>query len=118
MVIGLYGFGFMLAALILVFKDPSVLSELVSETSYMISPVNYPINALPRPVQFAAYMIPTTIGIITIREIAITGAWNLLSFSQALIALGALAVLFWIIGLACFQFAENWTKQRGHMGGF
>lgn len=118
MVIGLYGFGFMVAGLILVFKDPSVLTQLVSETTYMISPVNYPINALPRPVQFAAYLIPTTIGIITIREIAITGAWNLLNFSQALLALGALVVVFWTIGLACFRFAENWTKQRGHMGGF
>ena len=118
MIIGLYGFGFMLAGLILVFKDPSVLSELVSETTYMISPVNYPINALPRPVQFAAYLIPTTLGIITIREIAITGFWNLLSFLQTLIILGGLVVLFWSIGLACFKFAEKWTKQRGHMGGF
>ena len=118
MIIGLYGFGFMIAGLILVFKDPSVLTQLVSETSYMISPVNYPVNALPRPVQFAAYLIPTTIGIITIREIAITGAWNLLNFSQALIALLGLALLFWALGLGCFKFAENWTKQRGHMGGF
>jgi ABC-2 type transport system permease protein len=118
MVIGLYGFGFMVAGLILVFKDPSVLTQLVSETTYMISPVNYPINALPRSVQFVAYLIPTTIGIITIREIAITGAWNLLNFSQALLALGALVLVFWGIGLACFKFAENWTKQRGHMGGF
>ena len=118
MIIGLYGFGFMIAGLILVFKDPSVLTQLVSETSYMISPVNYPVNALPRPVQFAAYLLPTTIGIITIREIAITGAWNLLNFSQALIALLGLAFLFWALGLACFRFAEKWTKQRGHMGGF
>ena len=118
MVIGLYGFGFMVAGMILVFKDPSVLTQLVSETSYMISPVNYPINALPKPVQFAAYLLPTTIGIITIREIAITGAWNLLNFSQAVLALGGLAIVFWLLGLATFQFAEKWTKQRGHMGGF
>lgn len=118
MVIGLYGFGFMVAGMILVFKDPSVLTQLVSETSYMISPVNYPVNALPKPVQFVAYLLPTTIGIITIREIAITGAWNLLNFSQAVLALSVLAILFWALGLASFKFAENWTKQRGHMGGF
>lgn len=118
MIIGLYGFGFMVAGLILVFKDPSVLTQLVSETTYMVSPVNYPINALPGPVQLAAYVIPTTIGIITIREIAITGTWNLLNFSQAVIALSGLAFLFWLTGLAVFRFAENWTKQRGHMGGF
>lgn len=118
MVIGLYGFGFMVAGLILVFKDPSVLTQLISESSYMISPVNYPINALPRPVQFAAYLIPTTIGIVTIREIAITGVWNLVTFAQALGGLLILTALFWILGLAAFKFAERWTKQRGHMGGF
>ncbi|MHA1930560.1 MAG: ABC transporter permease [Candidatus Thorarchaeota archaeon] len=118
MVIGLYGFGFMVAGLILVFKDPSVLTQLVSETTYMISPVNYPINALPRPVQFVAYLLPTTIGIITIREIAITGTWTLLNFSQAVGALSILAIGFWGLGLATFNFAERWTKQRGSMGGF
>ena len=118
MVIGLYGFGFMVAGLILVFKDPSVLTQLVSETTYMVSPVNYPINALPRPVQFVAYILPTTIGIITIREIAITGAWTVLSFAQAVVALSILVVVFWGLGLATFNFAERWTKQRGHMGGF
>ena len=118
MVIGLYGFGFMVAGLILVFKDPSVLTQLISESSYMISPVNYPINALPRPVQFAAYLIPTTIGIVTIRQIAITGVWNLVTFVQALGGLLILTALFWILGLAAFNFAERWTKQRGHMGGF
>ena len=118
MVIGLYGFGFMVAGLILVFKDPSVLTQLVSETSYMVSPVNYPINALPRPVQFISYLLPTTIGIITIREIAITGAWTLLNFTQAVGALIVLAVIFWGLGLSIFNFAERWTKQRGSMGGF
>ncbi len=118
MVIALYGFGFMLAGLILVFKDPSVLSEMISEMTFMISPINYPVQALPRSVQFTAYLIPTTIGIVTIREIAITGNVDLLSFTQALLGLGILAVFFWIFGIAIFRYAEKWTKQRGHMGGF
>lgn len=118
MVIGLYGFGFMVAGLILVFKDPSVLTQLVSETTYMISPVNYPVNVLPKPVQFAAYLVPTTIGIITIRDIAITGVFTPLSFLQSILGLGILAVFFWILGLAAFKYSEKWTKQRGHMGGF
>lgn len=118
MVITLYGFSFMLAGLILVFKDPSVLTEMISEMTFVVSPVNYPVNALPRSVQFVAYLIPTTIGIITIREIAINGAMNLLSFSQVLVGLGLLAVCFWVIGIAVFNYAEKWTKQRGHMGGF
>jgi ABC-type polysaccharide/polyol phosphate export permease len=118
MVIGLYGFGFMVAGLILVFKDPSVLTQLVSEATYMVSPVQYPIQVLPTNVRFFAYLIPTTIGIITIREIAITGIFDLLSFVQVLGNLGILAVLFWILGIAAFKYSEKWTKERGHMGGF
>ena len=118
MVIALYGFSFMLAGLILVFKDPSVLTQMISEMTFVISPVNYPVNALPRSVQFVAYLVPTTIGIVTIREIAINGGVSLLSFSQALLGLGVLIVCFWVIGIAVFKYAEKWTKQRGHMGGF
>ena len=118
MVIALYGFSFMLAGLILVFKDPSVLTEMISELTFVVSPVNYPVQALPRSVQFIAYLIPTTIGIVTIREVAITGMWNLLSFTQAVLGLGVLVICFWAIGISVFRFAEKWTKQRGHMGGF
>jgi ABC-2 type transport system permease protein len=118
MVIALYGFGFMLAGLILVFKDPSVLSELISNSTYVLSPVNYPIQALPTSVQFIAYLIPTSIGIITIREIAITGVFDLFSFGLGVGSLGILAVFFWILGIASFKYAEKWTKQRGSMGDF
>ncbi|MGD9397677.1 MAG: ABC transporter permease [Candidatus Thorarchaeota archaeon] len=118
MVIALYGFSFMLAGLILVFKDPSVLTQMISEMTFMVSPINYPVQALPRSVQFISYLIPTTIGIVTIREIAINGAVNLLSFTQSILGLGILAVCFWIVGMAVFRYAEKWTKQRGHMGGF
>jgi ABC-2 type transport system permease protein len=118
MVIALYGFGFMLAGLILVFKDPSVLTELVSEATYMVSPVQYPIQALPTNVRFVAYLIPTTLGILTIREIAITGIFDLLSFVQVLGGIGLLAIIFWALGIASFKYAERWTRMRGHMGGF
>ncbi|MBD3406576.1 MAG: hypothetical protein GF411_10720 [Candidatus Lokiarchaeota archaeon] len=118
MVFALYGFGFMVAGLILVFKDPSVLTQLISESTYMLSPIQYPVQALPRSAQAIAYIVPTTIGIITIREIAINGTMNLLTFIQSIGALGILALIFWGIGMASFKWAEKWTKQRGHMGGF
>ncbi len=118
MVIALYGFSFMVAGLILVFKDPSVLTELVSNATYVVSPVQYPVAALPGNVRWFAYLIPTTIGIITIREIAINGLFDLPSFVEVVIGLGALVLVFWTLGIASFRYAEKWTKERGHMGGF
>ncbi|MBD3158389.1 MAG: hypothetical protein GF309_06310 [Candidatus Lokiarchaeota archaeon] len=118
MVTALYGFSFMLAGLIMVFKDPSVLTQLISETTYMVSPINYPLQALPGNVRFLAYLVPTTIALVTIRHIAITGVFEIWSFLQALTVLGLLGLLLWGIGLVVFQYAERWTKKRGHMGGF
>ncbi|TXT54246.1 MAG: conserved membrane protein of unknown function [Candidatus Thorarchaeota archaeon] len=118
MVFALYGFGFMVAGLILVFKDPSVLTQLIAESTYMLSPIQYPVQALPKSVQAIAYVIPTTIGIITVREIAINGTMSLPAFVQSIGALGFLALIFWGLGMLSFKWAEKWTKERGHMGGF
>ncbi len=118
MIVALYGFSFALAGLIMVFKDPSVLSNLISELSYMVSPISYPLQALPSSVRYVSYLIPTTIALVTIRQIAISGLFDALEFVWALLGIGGLAIMMWAIGLVCFRFAERWTRERGHMGGF
>ncbi|MHA1906501.1 MAG: ABC transporter permease [Candidatus Thorarchaeota archaeon] len=118
MIIALYGFSFMLAGIIMVFKDPSVLTQMIAETTFMVSPINYPLQALPQAARYFAFLVPTTIALITIREIAITGVFDLLSFTWTVGLLVVLAFFLWIVGLACFRWAETWTRKRGHMGGF
>ena len=118
MMIALYGFGFMLAGLILVFKDPSVLTEFVDNVIYTVSPVNYPMQALPAAARFGAFLIPSTLAIIAIREMAITGTFGLISFLQTILGIGLIIIMFWTLGMISFRFAERWTKQRGSMGGF
>lgn len=118
MVFGLYGFSFLLAGLILVFKDPSVLTELVSNITYVLSPITYPLQALPSAVRYAAVLFPSTIAIIAIRELAITGLFQPIVFLQAFMALLGLVIAFWIIGVLAFRWGERWTKERGSMGGF
>lgn len=118
MVIALYGFSFMIGGLIMVFKDPSVLTNLISQSTYTVSPVNYPLAALPAQVRFVAYIIPTTIGIVTIRQIAITGIFDIFTFLTSIGSLALLAVVLWAVGLASFRYAERWTKEKGSMGGF
>lgn len=118
MVVALFGFGFMIAGLIIVFKDPSVLTELIDNVVFALSPVSYPIQVLPRAAQMVAYALPATIAIMTIRELAIGGALETVSFLYTLGGLALLIVAFWIMGLLCFRYAERWTKKRGSMGGF
>lgn len=118
MVFALYGFSFLIAGLILVFKDPSVLTELISNITYVLSPITYPLQALPSVARYAAILVPSTIAILTIRELAITGLFVTASFIQASVLMLGLIVGFWTIGILAFRWGENWTKERGSMGDF
>lgn len=118
MVFALYGFSFLIAGLILVFKDPSVLTELISNITYVLSPITYPLQALPGVARYAAILVPSTIAIITIRELAITGVFQPLTFLQAFVGMLGLIFAFWAIGVLAFRWGEKWTKEKGSMGGF
>jgi ABC-2 type transport system permease protein len=118
MIVAFYGFGFMLAGMILVFKDPSVLTELINNAVFTVSPITYPLQVLPAPARFAAYLIPSTIAIVVVRELAITGIYDLFQFLQAIAMMCGILIFFWAVGIAVFNYGEKWTKQRGSMGGF
>ncbi len=118
MLLALSGFGFLLAGLIIVFKDPSVLTQLVSTAVFTITPVSYPVDVLPRPVRILSYLMPATLALVIIRELAIRGSADMSEYLWGIAGLMGLLVLFWAIGLLAFRYAERYTKQRGTMGGF
>lgn len=118
MVFALYGFSFLIAGMILVFKDPSVLTELISNVTYVLSPITYPLQALPAAARYAAVLVPSTVAIIAIRELAVNGVFEPISFLQAFVWILALIIGFWAIGILAFRWGERWTKDRGSMGGF
>ncbi len=118
MIIAFYGFGFMLAGMILVFKDPSVLTELINNAVFTISPITYPLQVLPAPARFAAYLIPSTIAIVVVRDLAINGTYDLFLFLQSIAMMCGILIFFWAVGIAVFNYGEKWTKERGSMGGF
>ncbi len=118
MLFALFGFGFMLAGLIIVFKDPSVLTELVDAVVFTVTPVNYPIEVLPKYAQVLSYLMPATLAIGIIRELTMTASFEPGSYLLGVLGLLSLLALFWAVGLAVFRYAEHWTKERGSMGGF
>ena len=118
MVFALYGFSFLIAGMILVFKDPSVLTELISNITYVLSPITYPLQALPAAARYAAVLVPSTVAIVAIRQLAVTGIFEPISFLQAFAWILGLIVGFWAIGILAFRWGERWTKERGSMGGF
>jgi len=117
MIVAFTGFAFAFSGIILVFKDPSVLTQFVSVVIYTLTPVNYSINVLPLWVQPLSLIIPSTFAIIGIREAALAAA----GFPQLwfdIIVLLILDVFFWIVGILAFRLAEHHTRKKGTMGEF
>jgi len=117
MIIGLYGFAFFIAAVIIFFKDPDVLNDFISTFFYLVTPVNYPLEAIPVSLRIFGLIMPVTYALIGSRMIlmSLKSSFTLESIIFALIIL---AIVFWIVGYSTFKFAEYWTKQRGKLSAY
>ena len=116
-IIGLYGFSFAFAAVILVFKEPGVLTEFVDSTLYVCSPVRYPSQVLPTWIRWIAYIIPFTWGLTSIRFLLMTND-SIVNMLYMVGILVALDVLFWAGGYLLFRLAEKRTLKQGDLGAF
>ncbi|MFW9922904.1 MAG: ABC transporter permease [Candidatus Thorarchaeota archaeon] len=116
-IIGLYGFSFAFAAIILVFKEPSVLTEFVDMALYICSPMRYPVQVLPRWISWIAYILPMTWGLTAVRFLLMTNG-AIISMLYMVGILIAIDVAFWIGGFLLFKLAEKRTLKRGDLGNF
>lgn len=117
MIVAFQGFAFMLAAVIMFFKDPDVLNDFISTLINIVSPVSYPLNAVPLSLRIISLLIPLTYALIGIRLILMQLS-ELFTLEQITLALLLLSVLFWLIGYSLFLFAERKTKKKGSLGGY
>jgi len=116
-IIGLYGFSFAFAAIILVFKEPGVLTEFVDNALYICSPIRYPMQVLPNWARWIAVIIPFTWGLTAVRFLLMTNdsVINMLYMVGILVAID---VAFWIVGYLFFHLAERKTLKKGDLGAF
>ncbi len=117
MIVAFTGFAFAFSGLILVFKDPSVLTQFVHVVIYTLTPVNYSVNMLPMWVQPLSLILPSTFAIIGIREAALAASGIALLWVDVFILL-ILVVAFWVVGILIFRLAERHTRKKGKMGAF
>jgi ABC-2 type transport system permease protein len=115
MIVGFTGFAFALSGLILVFKDPSVLTELVDTIIYILTPINYSINVLPLWAQPLSLILPSTFALVGIREAALAAAGLPQLWTDILILI-ILDIVFWVAGIGVFQVAEHHTRRKGTLG--
>ncbi len=117
MIVAFTGFAFAFSGLILVFKDPSVLTQFVHVVIYTLTPVNYSVGMLPSWVQPLSLILPSTFAIIGIREAALAASGIALLWGDVFILL-ILVVVFWIGGILVFRLAERHTRKKGKMAAF
>jgi ABC-2 type transport system permease protein len=117
MFVGMLGFGFLFASLIMIFKEPGVLTELTDMTLFIISPVRYPIQGLPLVVRAFAFVLPFTWGATIIRDLFISQKswfWVLPSFIWLIL----IGVILWYLGYYVFKKVERKTRKTGNLGSY
>lgn len=94
------GFGFLVGALYVFFRDVAYLYELLSFTIWVSSPVFYPIEIVPSAVRPLLYLNPLTSIIESLRQITLSGDAPAL---EAMARADLTGLIFLAIGWSCFQ---------------
>ncbi len=114
--IGLFGFGFLFASIILIFKEPGTLTELTEISLNILLPVRYPLQVLPIYIRWIGYIIPFAYGFMAFRTFTI--AYNLKMGAMYLSILFGLSVIMWIAGVKLFNKIEKRTRRTGKLGAY
>jgi ABC-2 type transport system permease protein len=114
---GLYGFGYALGGATLVFKQTGPLSNLLTNALLFINGAILPVDRLPDWLQAVAKALPSTQGIVVLRNVILNGqplgaAWA----DGSLVLLLVHSVLFFIAGWLVYRWCERVAKRKGSLG--
>ena len=116
MLISLFGFSFLFAAIILIFKEPGTLTEITSASLELLTPMRYPLQRLPIWIRWLGYAIPFSWGYITFRTFALTHAIKMGLMQLAI--LFTMSILMWFIGARIFTSIEHRCRRVGKLGAY
>jgi ABC-2 type transport system permease protein len=114
MLIGLYGFGFAFAALVLIMKDANTMVDISSFILQVFSGSNFPVQALPRWLLPIALIIPLTYGFDAARGWLLR-TQTILPMGMEVALLLIFMVLMIILGLAAFRALERRVRMLGNL---
>jgi ABC-2 type transport system permease protein len=116
-IVGLYGFGFMIAGIALVFKQVGTLAGLFSNILLFVNGTLLPIDRFPGWLESLVKTLPTTQGIIVLRKTILSDD-SLVSLwlDGSLIYLTVHSTIYLIIGWSIFKWCERKAKLQGTLG--
>ncbi len=115
MLLGLYGFGFAFAALVLLMREANTLVDISSFLIQLFSGSNFPVNALPRWMIPVALSIPLTYGFDAVRGWLLKTTTLLPLAWEAVILVVFMFVMLWL-GSLVFHAVERSVRRKGTLG--
>jgi ABC-2 type transport system permease protein len=115
MLLGLYGFGFAFAALVLLVREANTLVDISNFLVTLLSGDSFPINSLPRWLMPVALALPLSYGYDAVRG-WLLGTRTLLPIGTEIIILLAFMAAMIFIGLLVFKDLERRVRIRGTLG--
>jgi ABC-2 type transport system permease protein len=115
MLIGLYGFGFAFAALVLIVREANTLVDVSSFLVQIFSGADFPVNALPRWLLPVSLALPLTYGFDAVRG-WLLHTRTLLPIPLEIGLILAFMVVMILVGLAAFRSLERRVRVRGTLG--
>ena len=115
--LGILGFGFLIAGAVLVFKQVESMANLVQNVLLFLNGSLLPVEQMPPWLSAVAHVFPSTQGIIVLRRVVLGGeslvdAWR----DGSLIWLVVHSALFMLAGWIVFLVCERTAKKQGSLG--
>jgi ABC-2 type transport system permease protein len=115
MMLGLYGFGFAFAALVLIMREANAMVDMSSFLVQMFSGTDFPVSALPRFLLPIALALPLTYGLDAVRTHLI-GTIPILPVAWEMLLLIVFMVVMLWIGTSAFAALERRVRVLGTLG--
>jgi len=115
LLIGLYGFGFAFAALVMILREANTLVDSGSFLVQILSGANFPVTVLPKWLLPVSLVLPLTYGFDAVRGWLLK-THTLLPLNVEIIILIVSMFLMIFIGLRAFYALERRVRQKGTVG--
>lgn len=115
--VGVFGFGFIIAGMVLLFKQIESFGNLLNNALAFLNGSFLPVSAMPIWLAVIAKTLPSTQGIIVVREIILDGKSLTETWMEgSLVGLTLNSAAYFVIGWLVFSVCERIAKNRGSLG--
>jgi ABC-2 type transport system permease protein len=115
MLIGLYGFGFAFAAIVMIMREANTLVDVSSFLTQILSGADFPVTVLPKWLLPVSLVLPLTYGFDAVRGYLL-GTNTLLPLMIEFILMVIFMVVMIVVGLFAFRKLERYVRRRGTLG--